>query len=102
MGRRASFTSLNRLKIIEKDFSSFYNLAITNGCKILYHPEAIPIDIQRDKNTERKNVILSKLEKYERLENFAPPTEEFLSGLKDDKINDVVDNSNVSKRVIFI
>jgi arginine repressor len=79
-------------KIIEKEFSKFYNLAISNDCKILYHPNAIPKDIERDKNTERKNVILSKLEKYQKLENFAKPTEEFLENIKDQKINDKIDN----------
>lgn len=79
-------------KIIEKEFSKFYNLAISNDCKILYHPEAIPKDIERDKNTERKNVILSKIEKYQKLENFAKPTEEFLENIKDQKINDKIDN----------
>lgn len=79
-------------KIIEKDFSKFYNLAISNGCKVLFHPDAISKDIERDKNTERKKVILSKLEKYERLENFGLPTEEFLENIKDENINDKIDN----------
>lgn len=79
-------------RIIGKDFSKFYNLAISNGCKILYHPNAIPKDIERDKDTERRNVILSKLEKYESLENCAEPTVEFLGNIKDNKINDKIDN----------
>lgn len=79
-------------RIIEKDFSKFYKLAISNGCKVLYHPDAIPQDIKRDKDTERKNVILSKLEKYERLENFAIPSPEFVKKIKDEKINDKIDN----------
>ncbi|MFN8439088.1 MAG: hypothetical protein U0V72_15875 [Cytophagales bacterium] len=82
-------------KIIEKEFSKFYNLAISNDCKILYHPEAIPEDIERDKNTERKNVILSKLKKYQKLENFAKPTEEFLENVKNHKINDKIDNKQL-------
>lgn len=79
-------------RIIEKDFSKFYKLAISNGCKVLYHPDAIPQDIKRDKNTERKNVILSKLEKYEQLENYAIPSIEFVENIKDEKINDKIDN----------
>lgn len=79
-------------KIIEKDFSTFYSLAISNRCKILYHPTAIAKDIERDKDTERKNVILSKLEKYEKLENYAQPSYEFLENIKDNKINDKIDN----------
>ncbi len=79
-------------KIIEDDFSKFYNLAISNGGKILYHPNAIPKDIERDKNTERRAMILSKLKKYEKLENYANPTCEFLTKIKDEKINDKIDN----------
>lgn len=79
-------------RIIGKDFSKFYALAISNGCKILYHPNAIPKDIERDKDTERRNVILSKLQKYERLENCAEPTDDFLENIKDNKINDKIDN----------
>lgn len=79
-------------KVIEKELSKFYNLAISNDCKILYHPNAIPNDIERDKDRERRNVILSKLEKYQKLENTAKPTEDFLEKIKDKKINDKIDN----------
>ena len=45
-------------KIIDRLFSDFYNIAISNNCKIWYHPFAIPQDIQRDRNNERRNIIL--------------------------------------------
>ena len=79
-------------KIIEKDFSRFYNLAISNGCRVLFHPDAIPKDIERDKDSGRRKVILSKLEKYERLVNYAKPSDEFLAKIKNEKINDQIDN----------
>lgn len=79
-------------KIIDKHFSKFYNLAVSNSCKILYHPKAIPEDINRDKNSERKKIILSKMEKYQKLENYAILTEEFGDQLKNSKINDQIDN----------
>ena len=66
-------------RIIDKEFSTFYNLAISNNCKILYHPSAIPEDIQRDKNDERRNIILSKLAKYEKLESPATLSPDFLA-----------------------
>ncbi|NOQ23941.1 MAG: hypothetical protein GQ564_01140 [Bacteroidales bacterium] len=79
-------------KIIEKEFSRFYKLAISNDCKVLYHANAIPKDIERDKDIERRKVILSKLEKYERLDNCAEPSQDFLSKIKNEKINDQIDN----------
>lgn len=82
-------------KVIEKEFSKFYSLAISNSCKILYHPDAIPKDIGRDKDVVRKSVILSKLGKYEKLNNFTKPTKEFLEKVKNDKINDKIDNRQI-------
>lgn len=79
-------------KIIDDAFSLFYNLAITNNCKILYHPNAIPKDIERDKDSFRQEVIQSKLKKYEVLEDACIPTPDFLAKLKNNKINDKIDN----------
>lgn len=82
-------------KIIDKEFSTFYNLAISNNCKILYHPSAIPEDIQRDKNDERRNIILSKLGKYEKLENPATLSHDFLAETPARKQNDICDNQQL-------
>ena len=79
-------------KIVDAQFSTFYRLAINNNCKILYHPKAIRQDISRDKNSKRREIIISKLSKYEKLTNFSIPNEEFLSNFKNTKINDKLDN----------
>jgi predicted RNA-binding protein with PUA-like domain len=62
---------------------------------ILYHPEAIPNDINRDNNAERKDIIKSKLQKYEKLENFAKLTDEFNNQLGANRINDKIDNAQL-------
>lgn len=79
-------------KIIETEFSEFYNLAISNKCSILYHPKAIPADLSNDKDEIRKNIILSKLKKYQTIENYGTPTDDFLSKIKNEKRNDKIDN----------
>lgn len=53
------------------------------------------MDIERDKDVERQKIILSKLEKYEHLDNYAEPTDDFLSRLKNSKINDLIDNRQI-------
>ncbi len=58
----------------------------------MYHPNAIPKDLERDKDIVRKTQILSKLRKYEVLKNYANPTEEFLENIKNNKVNDKIDN----------
>lgn len=78
--------------IIGENFSSFFKLAISNNCKVLYHPEAIPKDISRDNNEDRKNIILSKLVKYEKLEDPATPDLNFQNSVPHKKINDEIDN----------
>jgi hypothetical protein len=82
-------------KIINEKFAGFYKLAISNSCKILYHPEAIPSDINRDTNQDRKEIIKSKLQKYETLENFAKLTDRFSEQLGANKINDKIDNAQL-------
>lgn len=37
-------------RIVETDFSLFYRLAITNQCSILYHPNALHTDLEKDIN----------------------------------------------------
>lgn len=79
-------------KVIDDAFSEFYRLAIENNCKVLYHPKAIPVDIKQDKDSVRKNITISKLKKYQQLEDYATPTDDFLASFKAKKINDTVDN----------
>ncbi|MEE9432114.1 MAG: hypothetical protein V3V16_13780 [Melioribacteraceae bacterium] len=82
-------------QVIEKSFSKFYRLAITNNCKVLYHPRAIPEDIERDRNVQRKQIIKSKLDKYEALKDHAIPTSNFLSNVINAKTNDKTDNKQL-------
>ena len=79
-------------KIVNDDFAQFYRLAISNHCNVLYHPKAIPVDLERDSNTERKKITKSKLQKYEPLSNYSEPTQEFISQLKNKNVNDEIDN----------
>jgi len=82
-------------RVITETFAKFYRIAITNDCEIIYHPKAVPIDISRDKNNERRNIIISKLNKYQTLQDFAKPTLEFTSNFKNHKINDEIDNKQL-------
>ncbi|GHT53727.1 hypothetical protein AGMMS49982_17270 [Bacteroidia bacterium] len=81
--------------VIDKSFASFYQFAVSNNCKILYHPEAIPDDINRDTNQERKDIIKSKLQKYEPLTNFAQISDDFNKELGASRINDTIDNAQL-------
>tara|TARA_Y100000815_G_scaffold40068_1_gene32985 strand:+ start:669 stop:2174 length:1506 start_codon:yes stop_codon:yes gene_type:complete len=82
-------------RVITETFAKFYRIANTNDCTIFYHPKAIPIDVSRDKNNERKNIIISKLNKYQSLQDYAKPTTEFNSKFKNNKINDEIDNKQL-------
>ncbi|SOC79677.1 hypothetical protein SAMN06296241_1209 [Salinimicrobium sediminis] len=82
-------------QVIKEAFSKFYRLAKVNGCKILYHPKAIPIDVSRDKDGTRKEIIISKLKKYEKIEDFAEPTVSFTQNFRNKKINDEIDNKQL-------
>ncbi|AZJ36441.1 hypothetical protein D6T69_13285 [Tenacibaculum singaporense] len=82
-------------KVISEAFAKFYRIAITNECSVLYHPQAIPVDVSRDKNTNRKKIIISKLNKYESLENYAKLPDDFNKQLNSTKINDEIDNKQL-------
>lgn len=79
-------------KVINENFAQFYRLAISNNCKIVYHPLAIPNDLNRDKDVDRKRITKSKLQKYEKLTDYSNPDESFtdLVGCKNE--NDAIDN----------
>lgn len=79
-------------RIVDEKFSRFYRFAISNNCKILYHPLAIPNDLQKDTNIQRREITLSKLKKYETLQDYAQPTAEFLAMVKNTNSHDAVDN----------
>lgn len=56
--------------VLEPNLANFVRLASSNGHVLLYHP-ASERDIERDVNEERKRTTLTRLQRYERLEN--PP-----------------------------
>jgi predicted GNAT family N-acyltransferase len=82
---------LEDYRIIEEEFSQFYHLAIVNDCQVLYHKACIR-DVERDKNETRREIIQSKLRKYQHLEHPATPSQEFISVVGQRKENDEIDN----------
>lgn len=82
-------------RIITESFAKFYRLAISNDCEIVYHPRAIPADVGRDKDINRRRIITSKLNKYQSLEDYVKPSSSFTSNFKNSKINDKIDNKQL-------
>jgi len=74
-------------------YSDFAKVAIENKHQIIVHPGSID-DLQRDKNDNRKQTLLSKTKKYPVLESPPIPTDEKLIelGLSAKKDNDRIDN----------
>ena len=66
-------------KIVDDDFYKFYQLAVSNNCQILYHPDCIK-DISKDKDFIRKEILKSKLKKYTKLINKAKLDNILISG----------------------
>jgi GNAT superfamily N-acetyltransferase len=66
--------------LFNKAMADFARLTATYGWKVLVHPASFE-DIQRDRNTGRREIVLSKLAKYPRLEKPAAPTPAFLNAL---------------------
>lgn len=81
-------------KVADESFYRFYQLAITNKCEVLYHPDCLK-DISRDNNNERKKIIRSKLKKYTSLDNFSVLDQTFSKSLGEKKENDRVDNAQL-------
>ncbi|TGL86501.1 hypothetical protein EHQ68_14390 [Leptospira congkakensis] len=81
-------------KVLKKDFSAFYSLAISNDCKIFYHPAVIE-DIKKDKDANRKEIFLSKLSKYQPLPSPAIPDLDFLEFVGEKNANDAIDNKQL-------
>jgi len=81
-------------KIIEANFSDFFRYAISNQCDVYYHPDCLK-DISRDKDSQRREIILSKFKKYELLQNPAGLTEEFIKIVGQKNENDRIDNKQL-------
>lgn len=78
-------------KVIDEQFAKFYQLAISNGHTIFYHPSCAK-DLRRDKDSARQEITLSKLQKYTPMPNPAILTEDFINTVGQKKVNDEVDN----------
>ncbi|MBK7669568.1 MAG: hypothetical protein IPJ32_20865 [Sphingobacteriaceae bacterium] len=78
-------------KVIDEQFAKFYQLAISNGHTIVYHPSCAK-DLRRDKDSARQEITLSKLQKYTPMPNPAILTEDFINIVGQKKVNDEVDN----------
>lgn len=81
-------------KVLDKEFSAFYNLAISNKCDILYHNACLQ-DIAKDKDQGRQEIIASKLAKYTILQNPAPLDSAFSKSVGEKKDNDRIDNTQL-------
>jgi hypothetical protein len=78
-------------QVINEVFAKFYQLAILNKCNLYYHPICLK-DIRRDKDSERQQITVSKLQKYVSMPDPADPSEEFINIVGQKKENDEVDN----------
>ena len=87
------FIHLEDNKIMDSSYSEFMNICATYGHKLLVHPSSIE-DISRDRDIERREIILSKINKYQKLESppIASKKELEVLGLFSNKINDKIDN----------
>jgi hypothetical protein len=81
-------------KIIEANFSDFFRYATSNQYSVYYHPDCLK-DISRDKDAQRREIILSKFKKYELLQNPAGLTEEFIKIVGQKNENDRIDNKQL-------
>jgi len=80
--------------ILDSSFSLLLKLSHANMHTILIHPRTMD-DLDRDTNESRKLSMLSRIEKYEMLEDVDPFSEEVLNkyNIGDKKDNDNVDNA---------
>lgn len=87
------FIHLEDNKVMDDSYSKFIRLCATYGHNILVHPSSVE-DIERDKDERRKEISLSKLNKYLKLELPPIPSKSELSslGLAYSKENDYIDN----------
>lgn len=80
-------------EILDDSFSELYRLAKENKDEILIHKVSLD-DINKDKNNQRREVSLSKIKKYSRLDDAPIPEKNELEslGLKEPRDNDRIDN----------
>lgn len=81
-------------KVIDEQFAKFYQFAISNKCDVYYHSDCLK-DFKRDKNKDRYDITISKLNKYTQMPDPASPTAEFTNIVGQKKENDEVDNAQL-------
>jgi rRNA-processing protein FCF1 len=81
-------------KVIDEQFAKFYQFAISNKCDVYYHSDCLK-DLKRDKDNKRKEITLSKLNKYAQMPDPAIPTLEFTNVVGQKGENDKVDNAQL-------
>jgi len=79
-------------KIIEEDLQLLLSTMSTLRILVVLHPKSIE-DIKKDKDAERKKIILSKFKTYPLLEDFPSPTADFFTKIGTPvKHNDFIDS----------
>lgn len=81
-------------KIIGDNFSDFFRYATSNECTVHYHLDCIK-DIARDRDQQRREIILSKIRKYKELPNPAKLSDEFSKKVGQKNENDRIDNKQL-------
>lgn len=78
-------------KIISEDLQILINALNKLKIEIVLHPKSVE-DVKRDKNSKRKEIMLSKIRTYPSLKDFPKPSEEFLGIVgRALKVNDIID-----------
>lgn len=81
-------------KILESEFSLLYSTAINNNCTIFYHRACLD-DLSKDKNEERRRIVISKLNKYTPLGHPAQLSDEISIEFGEKNDNDRIDNEQL-------
>ncbi|MCU0288891.1 MAG: hypothetical protein MUF15_21165 [Acidobacteria bacterium] len=85
---------MKTIKLINEKFAAFLRYANSDECILYYHPACIE-DIAKDKDTERRAIVLSKIKKYKVLPNPAEVTKEFTEKVGKTNGNDEIDNRHL-------
>lgn len=87
------FIHFEDFKVLDDSYTDLYQICTKFNHALFLHPASLE-DIAKDKNEERRKVSLSKLSKYNILENppFPQDNEIVKLGLKESSDNDRIDN----------
>lgn len=87
------FIQFEDYKILDESYTNLFNILSKYQYRLYIHPASLE-DIKKDKDDSRREVSLSKINKYTILDKSILPTEEDIKklGLKQTKDNDRIDN----------